>query len=336
MRLSGQVLVIAVLGAAGFGGWYAYKEGKLSTLPVIGSYFRAGDPAAGGPGRPRAGAAGPPAAVDVDTVRTGRIVEIREAVGTVRAFEFDHRDRQGGGIIDQITLRGRPEGEGRRRPRLPRRRRTQGGHRGQPSPRASRASALRNEIATRLERAMALRRTGAGTEAQVDDLTAQVRTLESAIASAEAQRKARRGPPRGPDRAGALRRAGRAPARSPSAPTFRPARASRPSTSFPACGSTSRCRRTCSAGSSPGRRCAPTSPAFVARIFQGRVSIVDTRVDPVTRSIRLTAEFDNPDEALKPGMFLGRRPRGDRRRTMPSWCPKRRSSARACGTSSIR
>ena len=37
---------------------------------------------------------------------------------------------------------------------------------------------------------MALRRTGAGTEAQVEDLTAQVKTLESAIASAEARRKA--------------------------------------------------------------------------------------------------------------------------------------------------
>jgi membrane fusion protein (multidrug efflux system) len=27
-------------------------------------------------------------------------------------------------------------------------------------------------------------------------------------------------------------------------------------------------------------------------------------VDPVTRSVRLTADFDNPDEALRPGMFL--------------------------------
>ena len=30
----------------------------------------------------------------------------------------------------------------------------------------------------------------------------------------------------------------------------------------------------------------------------------DTRVDPVTRTVRLTAEFPNGDEALKPGMFL--------------------------------
>ena len=34
------------------------------------------------------------------------------------------------------------------------------------------------------------------------------------------------------------------------------------------------------------------------------VSTIDTRVDQATRTIRLTAEFKNPDEALKPGMFL--------------------------------
>jgi membrane fusion protein (multidrug efflux system) len=34
------------------------------------------------------------------------------------------------------------------------------------------------------------------------------------------------------------------------------------------------------------------------------VATLDTRVDQTTRTVRLTAEFDNPDEALKPGMFL--------------------------------
>jgi membrane fusion protein, multidrug efflux system len=39
-------------------------------------------------------------------------------------------------------------------------------------------------------------------------------------------------------------------------------------------------------------------------LFRGKVSIIDTRVEPTTRTVRLTAEFDNPDEALRPGMFL--------------------------------
>ena len=38
MRVSGQLAVIVVLGAAGFGGWYAYKGGHLANVPVIGAY----------------------------------------------------------------------------------------------------------------------------------------------------------------------------------------------------------------------------------------------------------------------------------------------------------
>jgi membrane fusion protein (multidrug efflux system) len=46
------------------------------------------------------------------------------------------------------------------------------------------------------------------------------------------------------------------------------------------------------------------SAAFGERVFEGKVSIVDPRIDPVTRSMRLTAEFPNPDEVLRPGMFM--------------------------------
>ncbi len=52
MRVSGQLAVIAVLGAAGFGGWYAYQGGHLAKAPVIGSYF-AGPAPAGVRRRPR-------------------------------------------------------------------------------------------------------------------------------------------------------------------------------------------------------------------------------------------------------------------------------------------
>jgi membrane fusion protein, multidrug efflux system len=44
--------------------------------------------------------------------------------------------------------------------------------------------------------------------------------------------------------------------------------------------------------------------AFADRVFKGKVSLIDTRVEPATRTARLTAEFDNEDEALRPGMFL--------------------------------
>jgi membrane fusion protein (multidrug efflux system) len=44
--------------------------------------------------------------------------------------------------------------------------------------------------------------------------------------------------------------------------------------------------------------------AFGDRRFQGRVAVVDTRIDTATRTIRVISEFDNPDEALKPGLFM--------------------------------
>jgi RND family efflux transporter, MFP subunit len=38
--------------------------------------------------------------------------------------------------------------------------------------------------------------------------------------------------------------------------------------------------------------------------FKGNVTTIDTRVDPVTRSIRVRTIFNNPEEMIRPGMFL--------------------------------
>lgn len=46
------------------------------------------------------------------------------------------------------------------------------------------------------------------------------------------------------------------------------------------------------------------SSAYGDRVFSGRVAVLDTRIDPATRSIRVISEFDNADEALRPGLFL--------------------------------
>src|SRR5262245_59685454 len=103
MRLTSQLAVIALLGGAGFGGWYAYKEARLASVPVVGSSLPAppqqqAGPAAGGGGRCNEGG---PATVDVDIVKTGRIVETREAVGTVRAFESIIVTAKVAGMIDK-------------------------------------------------------------------------------------------------------------------------------------------------------------------------------------------------------------------------------------------
>lgn len=47
-----------------------------------------------------------------------------------------------------------------------------------------------------------------------------------------------------------------------------------------------------------------TSTAYPGRRFSGRVTSVDSRVDPVSRSVLVRAEVPNPENLLKPGMFL--------------------------------
>ncbi|MCB5177561.1 efflux RND transporter periplasmic adaptor subunit [Microvirga lenta] len=300
MRVSSQLAVIAMLGAAGYGGWYAYQGGYLAKAPVVGSYFAQPAAPAGGPG----GGRGPsgPAMVEVDTVKTGRVVETRDAVGTVRAFESITVTAKVAGLITEI---GFEEGQkvkagdmlvqfdaAERRAEIE-----------QAAAEANRAVALRNEVAIKLERAKALSRTGAGTSAQVEDLTAQMKSLEGSIASAEAQRR------------GAEARleeltirapfAGRVGSRSVSLGAYVP-----PGTRITSLDDLSRIRLDFSVPENllgrlkAGQTVNATSAAYPGRTFEGSVTMIDPRVEPTTRTVKLTAEFDNEDEALRPGMFL--------------------------------
>lgn len=47
-----------------------------------------------------------------------------------------------------------------------------------------------------------------------------------------------------------------------------------------------------------------TTAAFPGRKFEGQVSIIDGKVDPITRAFRVRALLQNGDEALKPGLFM--------------------------------
>ena len=53
-----------------------------------------------------------------------------------------------------------------------------------------------------------------------------------------------------------------------------------------------------------GTRAAITSPSFPGRTFSGRVSYLDPRVDPQTRTAQVRIEVSNPGEVLKIGMFV--------------------------------
>jgi len=53
-----------------------------------------------------------------------------------------------------------------------------------------------------------------------------------------------------------------------------------------------------------GTRAAITTPSFPGRTFSGRVSYIDPRVEPQTRTAQVRIEVSNPKEVLKLGMFV--------------------------------
>ena len=55
---------------------------------------------------------------------------------------------------------------------------------------------------------------------------------------------------------------------------------------------------------SKGQDVAAHSDTYPDRDFAGKVASVDSRVDPVTRSVTVRAELPNPDRLLRPGMLL--------------------------------
>jgi membrane fusion protein (multidrug efflux system) len=54
----------------------------------------------------------------------------------------------------------------------------------------------------------------------------------------------------------------------------------------------------------PGLAVSASSAGLPNRAFTGKVTNIESRVDPVTRSITVRAEIPNPDETLRQGMFM--------------------------------
>ena len=65
----------------------------------------------------------------------------------------------------------------------------------------------------------------------------------------------------------------------------------------------------------PGQQIEATTAAYV-EAFTGEVTAVDSRVDPVNRSITARARFDNSNGQLKPGMLMQLTILGDRRQAL--------------------
>ena len=66
----------------------------------------------------------------------------------------------------------------------------------------------------------------------------------------------------------------------------------------------------------PGAVVEIRAAAWPERLFKGKISTVDTRVDEITRAARVQALLDNKDGAIKPGMLLTVRAQGRARKAL--------------------
>lgn len=66
----------------------------------------------------------------------------------------------------------------------------------------------------------------------------------------------------------------------------------------------------------PGQRVIATSRAFPEEIFEGRVSVLDNEIDPITRAIRVRALLPNPEGLLRPGMLMSVMVEGEQRQAL--------------------
>ena len=296
MRVSYQVGAILLAGGVLWMGWTQLN----SKSPVA----QPGAPVASAPksaqsgGRPPAG----PTLVDVTAVATGSIIETTEAVGNTRAFESVALTAKVSGIVEKISfIEGQTVQAGDEILRIDAAERIADVEAAKATIMTARAQ--RQETLQKFERAQALRRSGAGTEAQVADLTLQLRTSETGIAAAEARQRSAAA--RLDDYVLRAPFAGRVGLRSVSLGASVDNKVvvttlddvsrirldfSVPETLVPRVG--------------VGATVISQSLAYPDRKFLGKVVVIDTRIDPVTRSGKVTAIIENADQVLKPGMFM--------------------------------
>ena len=282
MRLATQIVILALAAGAGAGWWlYGDRIGLPDPMKLLGL-----TPAReAGPPRPPAGAG-----IEVVTapVRVASLVEQVESVGTARAREAVTVTSRVSGIVVAIHFaEGQMVKAGEVLVELDRSAQVAA---------YDRARAAADDARTRLARARQLRATQSVPEAQIDQLEAALRQAEAQVREAQA---------RSEEMKIIAPFSGRVGLRQVSLGAL-----IQPGTAITTLDDLSRIRvefavpEVFVARLALGQPVVATSPAFGARTFVGEVTAIDTRIDPATRSIRAIAEFDNPDETLRPGLFL--------------------------------
>ncbi|MBY0339150.1 MAG: efflux RND transporter periplasmic adaptor subunit [Acetobacteraceae bacterium] len=283
MRAWVQLGIVALLGGAGYA-WHANAEawGVPRPLALVGlEKAQPVQPA-------RGGSPGGQVPVVVAAARSGEVVEQVESVGTVRAREAVTITTKVSGIVTTVRFQeGQRVREGDVLMELD-------------------AAALRAELdqarATadnarqQLARARALPAGQAVSQARIDELESLARAAEGRVRQTQARIEETRLIAPFTGRVG-LRQVS-------------PGALIQPGTAVTTLDDISRVRVEFSipevhfARVQVGNRVIARSSAYGNRRFEGRVAVMDTRIDPTTRTVRLISEFENADEALKPGLFL--------------------------------
>lgn len=271
MRWYSQLAVIVVLAGAGAGGWYFWGQNAVGNQ---------------GPATGRGG--GGPVAVEFITARQGSVVEKIESVGTARANEAVLITAKQPGTIATLNFN---EGQRVRAGQILAELDTK-----ERKADLDQAKAGNDEARQRLDRARQLRGTGSVTEARLDELDSQFRATEARLRMAQARLDDVRITAPFDGRVGMRQVSLGAMLQSGGAvTTLDDISKIKLEFSVP---------EVMMGNLRPGLAVVARTPAFSDRDFTGQVTVVDTRVDPTTRSIRVNALIDNPDEALKPGLFL--------------------------------
>lgn len=282
MRTSSQLAVLALLGGLG-AAWHIYGEqiGLPRPLALIGLEAAA-------PSAQQRNAGGAPVGVVVSPVRVGTVVDRAESVGTVRArdavaitakvtgmvtairFQEGQRVREGDQLIELDAAALRAE--------------------------LDQARAMSDDARSQLLRARQLQPGTSIAAQRLETLEALARQAEGRVRQAQARLEELRV---------TAPFSGRVGLRQVSVGAL-----VQPGTVVTTLDDISRVRVEFSvpeiflARVQAGSPVIARSAAFGDRRFVGRVAVVDTRIDTTTRTVRVISEFDNPDEALKPGLFM--------------------------------
>jgi len=282
MRTLPQLAVLAVIGGIG-AAWHIYGEqiGLPRPLALVGLEAAA-------PSGPQRGGGGAPVGVVVSPVRSGTVVDRAESVGTVRSRDAVTITAKVAGIVQQIRFQ---EGQRVRE--------------GDPlvdldsaALRAEfdQARALHDDARSQLVRARGLQAGQTIAAQRLETLEALTRQAEGRVRQTQARLEEMRVLAPFEGRVG-LRQVSVGALVQPGTvvTTLDDIARVRVEFSVPEV-NMARIRE--------GATVVARSSAFGDRRFTGRIAVVDTRIDTATRTIRVISEFDNPDEALKPGLFM--------------------------------